>query len=87
MQCVHLGGCAVVRVLTVPPFRYIPEIKKVTLIKQISPTQSVWTLFYHFPPPVSPRVFTVVQTTWLSTDSPKTGYVCPLSRPRTHKGR
>ncbi|KAI0819536.1 hypothetical protein BC628DRAFT_1342177 [Trametes gibbosa] len=57
---------------------YMPEIKKVTLIKRISPTQSVWTLFYHFPPPVSPRVFTVVQTTWLSTDSPKTGLIVSI---------
>ncbi|KAH9857137.1 hypothetical protein C2E23DRAFT_865738 [Lenzites betulinus] len=58
--------------------QYIPEIKKVTLIKRISPTQSIWTLFYHFPPPVSPRVFTVVQTTWLSTDSPKMGMIVSL---------
>ncbi|KAI0636714.1 hypothetical protein C8Q77DRAFT_1154628 [Trametes polyzona] len=58
--------------------QYIPEIKKVKLIKRISPTQSVWTLYYHFPPPVSPRVFTVVQTTWLSTSSPKTGIIVSL---------
>ncbi|OJT09113.1 hypothetical protein TRAPUB_14440 [Trametes pubescens] len=58
--------------------QYMPEIKKVTLIKRISDTQSVWTLFYHFPPPVSPRVFTVVQTTWLSTDSPRTGLIVSL---------
>ncbi|CDO73542.1 hypothetical protein BN946_scf185014.g12 [Trametes cinnabarina] len=55
--------------------QYIPEIKKVTLIKRISPTQSVWTLYYHFPPPVSPRVFTVVQTTWLNTESPRAGSI------------
>ncbi|KAI0780672.1 hypothetical protein BD413DRAFT_464425 [Trametes elegans] len=59
--------------------QYIPEIKKVTLIKRISPTQSVWTLFYHFPPPVSPRVFTVVQTTQLEgTDGSRTGYIVSL---------
>ncbi|OSD08592.1 hypothetical protein PYCCODRAFT_36469 [Trametes coccinea BRFM310] len=58
--------------------QYIPEIKKVTLIKQISPTQSVWSLYYHFPPPVSPRVFTVVQTTWLSTESPRTGIIVSI---------
>ncbi|KAI0672961.1 hypothetical protein C8Q78DRAFT_990315 [Trametes maxima] len=57
---------------------YIPEIKKVTLVKQISPTQSVWTLYYTFPPPVSPRVFTVVQTTWLSPDAPKTGIIVSI---------
>ncbi|KAI8989689.1 hypothetical protein BD414DRAFT_313929 [Trametes punicea] len=55
--------------------QFIPEIKKVTLIKRISPTQSVWSLYYQFPPPVSPRVFTVVQTTWLSTDTPRTGII------------
>ncbi|KAI0647321.1 hypothetical protein C8Q79DRAFT_620280 [Trametes meyenii] len=57
---------------------YIPEIKKVTLVKQISPTQSVWTLYYTFPPPVSPRVFTVVQTTWLSPDAPRTGIIVSI---------
>ncbi|KAI1794613.1 hypothetical protein LXA43DRAFT_114317 [Ganoderma leucocontextum] len=55
--------------------QYVPEIDKVQLIKQISPNQSVWTLFYRFPPPVSPRVFTVVQTTWLSETSPRTGII------------
>lgn len=58
---------------TLRPSRYIPDIKKVKLIKRISPTQSVWTLYYQFPPPVSPRVFTVVQTMWRSEESPKTG--------------
>ena len=56
-----------------PLARFIPDIKKVQLIKRISPTQSVWTLYYHFPPPVSPRVFTVVQTTWVSETAPRTG--------------
>ncbi|TBU49134.1 hypothetical protein BD309DRAFT_852382, partial [Dichomitus squalens] len=55
--------------------QYIPEIEKVQLIKQISQNQSVWTLFYKFPPPVSPRVFTVVQTIWFSETSPRTGIV------------
>ena len=68
-------SCSVRR--TQPHVRYVPEIEKVQLIKQISPNQSVWTLFYRFPPPVSPRVFTVVQTTWLSETSPRTGQVGP----------
>ena len=55
--------------------RYVPEIKKVTLIKEISPTQSIWSLYYTFPPPVSPRVFTVLQTKHLVAESPKKGYV------------
>lgn len=32
-----------------------------THLKTVSPTQSIWTLQYKFPPPVSPRVFTVLQ--------------------------
>ncbi|RDX56474.1 hypothetical protein OH76DRAFT_1451588 [Lentinus brumalis] len=58
--------------------QYIPDIKKVKLIKRISPTQSVWTLYYHFAPPVSPRVFTVVQTTWLSDTTPRTGMIVSI---------
>ncbi|KAH9945886.1 uncharacterized protein BXZ73DRAFT_37246 [Epithele typhae] len=58
--------------------QFIPDIKKVKLVKQISPTQQVWTLFYQFPPPVSPRVFTVVQTTWLSESSPRTGIIVSI---------
>lgn len=41
--------------------RFIPEIKSVALLATISPTQSIWTLHYTFPPPVSPRIFTVLQ--------------------------
>lgn len=41
--------------------QYIPEIKKVQLIKEISPTMSIWTLYYTFGPIISPRVFTVLQ--------------------------
>ncbi|PCH37857.1 hypothetical protein WOLCODRAFT_135882 [Wolfiporia cocos MD-104 SS10] len=58
--------------------QYIPDIKKVTLIKQISETQSVWSLYYTFPPPVSPRVFTVVQTTYVDTASPRTGIIVSM---------
>ena len=71
------------------PSRYVPEIKKVTLIKEISPTQSIWSLYYTFPPPVSPRVFTVLQTKHLVAESPKKGCVAqgPLSVPAdTHSG-
>lgn len=55
--------------------RYIPNIKKVAEVKKISPTQSIWTLYYTFPPPVSPRVFTVLQVTDLDESTPKTGHV------------
>ncbi|KAJ8473311.1 hypothetical protein ONZ51_g7949 [Trametes cubensis] len=30
--------------------QFIPEIKTVTLIERISPTQTIWSLEYHFPP-------------------------------------
>ncbi|THH30364.1 hypothetical protein EUX98_g3834 [Antrodiella citrinella] len=52
---------------------YVPDIKKVALVKDISPTQSIWTLYYTFPPPISPRVFTVLQTMHLDQNSPRTG--------------
>ena len=54
-------------------YRFIPEIKKVTKVKDISPTASIWTLYYTFTPPVSPRVFTELQVTYLSETTPRTG--------------
>lgn len=53
--------------------RFIPDIHKVTKVKEISATQNIWTLYYKFPPPVSPRVFTELQITRLSESSPRTG--------------
>ncbi|KAF8519474.1 hypothetical protein BU17DRAFT_65883 [Hysterangium stoloniferum] len=50
----------------VSPKSFIPEVDKVTLVKTISPTQSIWTMHYKFPPPISPRVFTVLQVTHLT---------------------
>ena len=61
-----------------PNARFIPEIKTVTLVERISPTQTVWSLEYHFPPPISPRIFTVLHTAVLSTESPRTGFVYPF---------
>ncbi|KAH9843203.1 uncharacterized protein C8Q71DRAFT_698534 [Rhodofomes roseus] len=58
--------------------QYVSEIKKVTLIKEISPTQSIWSLYYTFPPPVSPRVFTVLQTKHLVAESPKKGLIVSI---------
>ncbi|TFK66076.1 hypothetical protein BDN72DRAFT_800424 [Pluteus cervinus] len=40
---------------------YIPEMTKVTLIKQVSDTQSIWSAYYALPPPLSPRIFTAYQ--------------------------
>ncbi|KAJ6542008.1 hypothetical protein DFH09DRAFT_929154 [Mycena vulgaris] len=54
---------------------YIHEIKKMTLVKRLSPTAAIWTAYYVLPPPVSPRVFTVLQITHLDTAAPRTGWV------------
>ena len=54
---------------------YVEVVKKATLVKQISPSQAIWSLFYKFPPPVSPRIFTVLQTIELKQEGPlRTGY-------------
>ncbi|EIN07161.1 hypothetical protein PUNSTDRAFT_104692 [Punctularia strigosozonata HHB-11173 SS5] len=57
---------------------YIADIKKVAKVKEISPNMIVWTLYYTFPPPVSPRVFTVVQITHLESTSPRSGWIISL---------
>jgi len=57
---------------------FIPEIKSVDLLKTVSPMQSVWTLYYTFTPPVSPRVFTVSQTIHIrggEHGSPREGWI------------
>ena len=43
----------------------MPIIRKVTKVKEISPTQEIWTLFYKFNPVMTPRVFTVLQLAYL----------------------
>jgi len=57
---------------------FIPDIKKVTKVKEISPTQNIWTAYYTFAPPVSPRVFTVVQITRLNESSPRSGTIVSI---------
>jgi len=57
---------------------FIGAIKKVAQVKRISDTQSIWTLYYTFPPPVSPRVFTVLQTIRLLESSPKSGIIVSI---------
>jgi len=51
----------------------------------LSPTAQIWTLYYTFTPPVSPRVFTVVQVTHLSETTPRTGYVSILLIPKLQR--
>jgi len=60
--------------------RYINELKKATLVKKISPTQEIWTLYYEFSSfGVSPRVFTVLQVShYDESSSPRTGCVHPF---------
>ncbi|RDB22259.1 hypothetical protein Hypma_010594 [Hypsizygus marmoreus] len=59
---------------------FIPEIKEVRKVKELSPTASIWTIYYTFTPPVAPRVFTVLQVVHLDEATPKTGYKVPLHR-------
>lgn len=58
----------------IQPDRFVPEVNKVTKIKEISSTAAIWSMFYKFGAPLSPRVYTVLQVTHLDTTSPKTGY-------------
>ncbi|KAJ8519475.1 hypothetical protein ONZ45_g3554 [Pleurotus djamor] len=58
--------------------QFIPEVHSVTLIKEVSDTQSVWSMHYKFPPPVSPRVFTELQVTELSSESPRAGTIVSI---------
>ena len=56
--------------------RFIPDIKKIKLIKSFSPNAEVWTLYYELSPFVSPRVFTVLQVKRLNeVDSRREGCV------------
>ncbi|KAJ7097774.1 hypothetical protein B0H15DRAFT_619734 [Mycena belliarum] len=58
---------------------FIPEIKKVTTVKQVSPTQTISTLYYTFSPAIiSPRVFTVLQITRLNESSPRSGTIVSI---------
>jgi hypothetical protein len=59
-------------------------VKKATLVKKISATQEIWTMYYEFSSfGVSPRVFTVLQVTHYESSSPRKGCVCPSS-PYSH---
>ncbi|CAL1705168.1 unnamed protein product [Somion occarium] len=57
---------------------FTSEIKKVTLIKQLSPSQCICTIYYTFTPPISPRVFTVLQTTYLDETYPRMGFIVSI---------
>ena len=54
-------------------------MKKATLVKKISATQEIWTMYYEFSSiGISPRVFTVLQVTHYESSNPRTGSVYPL---------
>jgi hypothetical protein len=58
--------------------RYIVAVKKATLVKKISATQEIWTMYYEFSSfGISPRVFTVLQVTHYDSSNPRTGCVHP----------
>ena len=62
--------------------RYIDVVKKATLIKKISATQEIWSMYYEFSSfGVSPRVFTVLQVTHYEPSSPRTGCVNLVQAP------
>lgn len=55
--------------------RFIPEIKKVKLVKSLYPNAEIWTLYYELNPVMTPRVFTVLQVKQLGeVDSKREGY-------------
>ncbi|KJA14821.1 hypothetical protein HYPSUDRAFT_149884 [Hypholoma sublateritium FD-334 SS-4] len=58
--------------------QFIHEIQKVTKVQQRSPTAAIWTLYYTFTPPVSPRVFTELQVISYSEEAPRTGLIVSL---------
>ncbi|KDR72990.1 hypothetical protein GALMADRAFT_744127 [Galerina marginata CBS 339.88] len=44
---------------------YGTGVAKVTRVKYISEWQGIWTMLYNHPPPMSRRVYTVYQASWL----------------------
>ncbi|KAI0320122.1 hypothetical protein OF83DRAFT_1053756, partial [Amylostereum chailletii] len=53
---------------------YIKDVKKSTLLKQVSPTQAIWSMYYEFSTlGVSSRTFTVLQISHLDQTTPRTG--------------
>ena len=69
---------ALILILTRWRLSYIHELHKVTKVKEISSAATIWTLYYTFTPPISPRIFTVLQVVHLSEETPRTGYVVSL---------
>ena len=64
--------------------RYMPIIRKVMKVKEMSPTQEIWTLFYKFNPVMTPRVFTVLQLAYLDESNPTERVGCVISIDAPH---
>lgn len=59
--------------------QFMSDIKKVQLVKSLSPDAEVWTLYYKFNPVMSPRVFTVLQVKQLGeVDSKREGVIVSI---------
>jgi len=56
---------------------FIPSVKNATLLKSISSTSSIWALHYTFPPPVSSRLFTILQANYLDEEA-RTGIIVSI---------
>ncbi|KAF4622198.1 hypothetical protein D9613_009365 [Agrocybe pediades] len=50
---------------------YVATISRVTRISSLAEGQAIWTLLFTYPPPMSPRVFTIFQASWLLQHSHK----------------
>ncbi|KAF9014104.1 hypothetical protein BDQ17DRAFT_442295 [Cyathus striatus] len=57
---------------------FIPEIKNVSLLKEISPTANIWSIYYEFIPPISPRIYAELQVVHLSETSPRVGTIVSI---------
>ncbi|TFY83441.1 hypothetical protein EWM64_g557 [Hericium alpestre] len=51
--------------------KYMKDVKKAELLKEISPSQAIWSMYYEFVHPISPRHFTVLQVAHLDESSPQ----------------
>lgn len=58
--------------LKLSPPRYFHELTDCKLVKKLSDSQEIWTLYYSLRPPAADRVFTIVVTTHTEKDE-KTG--------------
>jgi len=59
--------------------QFIPDLKRIKLLKSLSPNAEIWTLYYELGAVLSPRVFTVLQVKQLSeVDSKREGIIVSI---------